>query len=197
MDRDIRALLCDMAEGDMNAFAELYNMLSLRIFNYARTIAKNKEVAEDITHDVFLQINRQAARISEISDPAAYIMVITRNHTYNLIKRCNKLNISAVSLDSDDGFDISDNSSPYENILFEDAFSALPANQSETVYLHLICGYTLKDIAKMQDTPLVTVKWRYGRALSRLREYFAQDKQDNQGKNNKNNTKGENCNESY
>jgi len=195
MDGNIHALLCGLAEGDMNALAELYDMLSLRIFNYARTITKNKETAEDITHDVFLQINKQAARIAEISDPAAYIMVIARNHAYNLIKRGNKINNSTVLLD--DGLEISDESTQYDNILFEDAFSELPANQSETVYLHLICGYSLKDISKMQDTPLVTVKWRYGKALSRLREYFTQDMRENRDKNENNDKKGENCNESY
>ena len=174
MSKDIRALISDVAEGDVNALAELYGMFSLRIFNYARTIVKNKEMAEDITHDVFLRINKEAARIAEISDSAAYIMVITRNHSYNLIKRENRV----TSL-SDDILEISDNSSPYDNLIFEEAFSNLPVNQRETVHLHLICGYALKDIAKIQNIPLVTVKWRYGKALSKLQAYFNQDKEEN------------------
>ena len=177
MSKDIHTLLSDLAEGNMDALAELYDMLSLHIFNYTRTITKNKETAEDITHDVFLQIKKQAARIAEISDPAAYIMVIARNHSYNLIKRDNKINTSL-----DDMLEISDDSSSYDRLLFEEAFSVLPVNQRETVHLHLICGYTFKDIAKLQNAPLVTVKWRYGKALSQLRAYFKQDK------------KGENCN---
>ena len=174
MSKDIRTLISDLAKGDINALAELYDMLSLRIFNYARTITKNKELAEDITHDVFLQINKEAARIAKISNPAAYIMIITRNRSYNLIKRENRV----TSL-SDDTLEVSDDSSPYDNLLFEEAFSNLPVNQRETVHLHLICGYALKDIAKIQNIPLVTVKWRYGKALAKLRAYFKQDKEEN------------------
>jgi RNA polymerase sigma-70 factor (ECF subfamily) len=180
MSKDIHALISDVAQGDMDALSELYDMLSLCIFNYARTITKNKELAEDITHDVFLQINKEAMRISKVTDPAAYIMVITRNHAYNLIKRGNRAAFA------DEISEISDGSSPYDRLLFEDAFSTLPANQRETVHLHLISGYTLKEIAQLQNTPLVTVKWRYGKALSRLREYFTQGEQEKK--------KEENCN---
>ena len=170
MGKDIHELISDLADGDMNALEELYDMISLRIFNYARSITKNKEMAEDITHDVYLQIYKQAAHIAEISNPTAYIMAVTRNHSYNLLKRSNKITVSL-----DDALEISDASLPYDSLIFKDAFLSLPPNQRETVHLHLICGYTLKDIAKLQKVPLVTVKWRYGKALSRLRIYFVQD----------------------
>lgn len=178
MSSDINTLISDLAEGNMNALAELYSMLSIRIFNYAKTITQNKELAEDITQDVFLQIHKEAMRISKISNPVPYIMVITRNHAYNLIK-CNNRTISSI----DNEIEISDNSSPYDRLLIEDAFSKLPLNQRETIHLKLICGYSFKDIAKLQNTPTVTVKWRYSKAISQLKAYFTQ------------NIKEENCNE--
>lgn len=172
MNEDIRALLYYVANGKTDALADLYKMLSSRIFNYARTITKNKEMAEDITHDVFLQINRQADHIAKMSEPCAYIMVIARNQSYNLIKRSNR----AVSL-SYDTLEIANNP-PHDNLIFKEAFEELPANQRETVHLHLICGYSLKEIAGIQKTPLVTVKWRYGKALSKLRAYFKQEQEE-------------------
>jgi RNA polymerase sigma-70 factor (ECF subfamily) len=171
MSKDTRALIADIAKGSMDAFGELYDSLARRVFNYARTITKNKEMAEDITHDVFLQTMKNASRIEKISNPVAYIMVATRNHSYNVLKRESRI----IILEND----VIDNSallsSPYDQLLFEDAFNTLPANQRETVYLHLICGYAHKEIATIQDAPLVTVKWRYGQALSKLREYFTQN----------------------
>jgi len=47
-------------------------------------------MAEDITHDVFLQTYKHAARIDKMADPVAYIMVSTRNHSYNMLKRENR-----------------------------------------------------------------------------------------------------------
>ncbi|MDR0490518.1 MAG: RNA polymerase sigma factor [Oscillospiraceae bacterium] len=170
MRNDIHAIISDVAKGDMDSFGELYNLLSERIFNYARTITRNREMAEDITHDVFLQVHKHAARIDKMADPVAYIMVSARNHSYNMLKRENR----AADL-QDDAIDTACSiSSAFNRILFKDAFNDLPANQREAVYLHLICGYKHKDIAIIQNVPLVTVKWRYGQALSKLKEYFTQ-----------------------
>jgi RNA polymerase sigma-70 factor (ECF subfamily) len=154
-------MIAAVAKGNMDAFGGLYDLLSGRVLNYARTITRNNEMAEDITHDVFLQIYKHSARIEKMVNPAAYIMVATRNHSYNMIK-CE----SRVTALQDEAFDVGTNSSPYDRLLFEEAFNSLPNNQRETVYLHLICGYAHKDIASIQNAPLVTVKWRYGKALS-------------------------------
>jgi len=170
VDRDTHTIIADMARGSMDAFGELYDTLSSRIFNYAKTIIRNKEMAEDVTHDVLIQTLKHASRIEKVADPVAYIMTATRNHSYNVLKH-----ESWITVLQDDIIEISAISSPVDRLLFEDAFSALPANQRETVYLHLICGYTHKEIASIQNAPLVTVKWRYGKAISKLREYFKHD----------------------
>ena len=78
MERDAHAIIADMAKGSMSAFGELYDKLVSRIFNYARTITRNSVMAEDITHDVFLQTLKHASRIGKMVDPVAYIMVATR-----------------------------------------------------------------------------------------------------------------------
>jgi len=154
----------------MEALGELYDCLSRRVFNYAMAITRNRDVAEDVTHDVFLQAHKHAARLVKMADPVAYIMVSARNHSYNMLKR-----ERWVTDLQDDVVDFSAISSAFNRLLFEDAFSALPANQREVLYLHLICGYKHKEIAAIQNTPLVTVKWRYGQALAKLREYFTQN----------------------
>ena len=170
MDRDIHAMISDMAKGNMDAFGELYDSISDRVFNYAMTISRNKEMAEDITHEVFLQVYKHAGRIEKMADPVAYIMVSARNHSYNMQKRERR-----VTGLQDDVPDISAISSAFNRLVFEDAFSALPVKQREVVFLHLICGYKHKEVAAIQNTPVVTVKWRYRQAISKLKEFFAQN----------------------
>ena len=178
MNEDIRTLLADISKNDMHAFGILYDSLARSVLNYAYVITKNKQMAEDITHDVFLQIYQKAMKIEKAPDPIAYIMVIVRNYSFNAIKRENRL----TSLE-DNSINNTVPASQYDRLLFEEIFNTLPVNQSETVYLHLICGYKHKDIATIQNVPLVTVKWRYRQAVSKLREYFTQ------------NEMGVNCNE--
>ena len=167
MSDDIHKFLHNLADGDMDALGELYDLLSARILNYAKMIVRTESIAEDITHDVFLQIHMHAARIAKTKNPEGYIMVIVRHRAYNQLKRDKR---TTASLDSLQKSDITDSSG--DTLEFDDAFSRLPPNQRETVYLHLICGYTHKEASAILGVPLATIKWRYGRALSRLRNYF-------------------------
>lgn len=173
MDRDIHAILAKIADGNMDAFGELYDLLSERVFNYARTITKSREMAEDITHDVFIQTHKYALRISKVSNPTAYIMAAARNHSYNMQKRENRFFFF-----DDEIFDSSVFESPDEEALLSDAIKALPPNQRETIFLHLVCGYKHKEIAAIQNVPLITAKWRYRKALSSLRESFTQNEEE-------------------
>ena len=173
MNKNINAIFDSMADNNMEALGELYDMLSVRIFNYARAITKSKETAEDITHDVFLQIHKQAARIAIMENPVAYIMTIVRNQSFDHSRRNKRITASL-----EDVIETSGDSLPYNQLYIDEAFSRLPANQRETVYLHYICGFTQMEVARIMGTPLVTVKWRCAKALSQLQTYFINDKED-------------------
>ena len=149
----------------MDALDELYDLLSSRIFNYARSIIKNKEAAEDVVHDIFLRVYEQATRLAKMRNPVAYIMVATRNLAYDNMKR-NK----HCSQTLDEIHDITAEPMSYDTL--PDALSILPANQRETIYLHYVCGFTQKEIAKIMYAPLVTVKWRCKKAKQMLQEYY-------------------------
>ena len=172
MNTDVLNLLTNVADGDMDALGGLYDMLSVRIFSYARVITKNKEAAEDITHDVFMLIVKQSARLAKMSNPIAYIMVAVRNQSYDHVKRGNRTTVLDEAAEIGVGFP------SYDHLLIEEALLSLPVNQKETIYLHRVCGFTQKEVAKIMGVPLVTVKWRCGRAMSALLAYFNQEKEE-------------------
>ena len=171
MDQNIRSSFSGLAAGDMNALDEIYNALSVQIYNYARTILKSKEASEDVTHDVFLQIVKIAARLASMKKPVAYIMVITRNRAYYHLKQNKCL---SISLDEAHEADVT----PVLFDVVDDALSILPANRRETAYLHYLCGFKQKEVADIMRVPLVTVKWRCKKAKQQLQEYFDSDKEE-------------------
>ena len=173
MNQDIKAYLSKAAQGDMDAFGEIYAMLSVRVSNYARTIVKSKEKSEDITHDIFLQILKQASRLSEMTNPVAYIMVTARNHAFDQLKRNKRTEFFLEDIS-----EANNASLPHDKLHIEDALMRLPSNQRETLYLHHICGYKQYEVAKIMGVPLVTVKWRCKKAMSQLRIYFEQEKEE-------------------
>ena len=173
MSNNLNDILTSMSDGNINALGDLYRILSVRVFNYARTITRSKEMAEDVTHDVFLQIHSQASRLAKMENPTAYIMTATRNQSFDHIKRG-----SRITATLEDISETGSTSTDFDRLFIEDALSYLPANQRETVYLHHVCGFTYKEVSGIMGTPEVTVKWRCGKAMQQLQAYFTQEKED-------------------
>jgi len=170
MDNIIRETLNNISNGNIDALGELYDLMVKRVFNYALLILRNKELAEDVTHDVFLQVHNQITRVAKATNPAGYIMVMTRNRAYN---------VTRVERRKETSFDEKQEASTDEQlddkVMFETALAKLSAVRREAIYLHLICGYTFKEAAAITNAPVVTIKWRYGKAIEQLKEYFKQD----------------------
>jgi len=153
MDSHIKDTLDKINEGDMNALGKLYDLLAERVFNYTHMILRNKELAEDVTHDVFLQIHKQAFRIAKAPNPVGYIMVMTRNRAYNITKVERR---KAASFDEMPEVSIDEQLD--DRVMFKAVLSKLPSVQREAIYLHLICGYTHKEAAAIVNAPVVTFK---------------------------------------
>ena len=170
MDSHINEILSNITKGDINALGALYDLMAERIFNYAHMLLRNKEFAEDVTHDVFLQIHKQAFRVAKAPNPKGYIMVMTRNRAYNITRIERRKSVSLYEIP-----ETSVNEQLDDRIMFEAALSKLPTVQREVIYLHLICGYTHKETSAIVNAPVVTIKWRYGKAIEKLKEYMKQD----------------------
>jgi RNA polymerase sigma-70 factor (ECF subfamily) len=164
MNEELAGLLERISRGDFDALGCAYDLMADKIYNYMVSITQSKQISEDITHDIFLLIVKYAGRIQKASNPCGYIMTMAKNQAYSRLKR-EKRTILVVEIP-----DIAVEAN-HENLLdFHDAFKLLPANQREVIYLHLICGFTQKETAKIQQAPLVTVKWRYSKALATLQK---------------------------
>ena len=179
MKDDLKSHFISIAKGDTGAMEALYDALSVRVFNYARVITGNKEMAEDVTHDVFMLILEKASRIADVADPVAYIMVITRNQSYDYLSRSKRSTELLENVGEQSAV-----SFPHERLFISDAFSKLPADQKEAAYLHYISGFTHKEAARIAGVSLITIKRKCAKALSQLRDYFNQQEE-------------ENCNESH
>ena len=169
MNKELKEFLSGMSEGDVNALSEIYDLMAAKIYNYVISITQKRQMSEDITHDVFLQILKHADRILRSSNPYGYIMAMARNQAYNVLKRERRI------ISMGDIPDTAVEESCENAFMLEEAFDILPANQREVVYLHLVCGFTHKETAKIQNAPLVTVKWRYSKALATLRNSLAEN----------------------
>lgn len=81
-----KELIKKIIENDREAFKELYDNFSSRVYNTIIGILQNPEDAEDITQEVFIQIFRSIQNFKQDSSLSTWIYRITVNKAFELIR---------------------------------------------------------------------------------------------------------------
>ncbi len=69
-----------MKQGDQQAFAELFRRHQATVFRFARQMSGSRDVAEDITQDVFVTLMQQTDRYDpRRASLTTYLYGISRN----------------------------------------------------------------------------------------------------------------------
>jgi len=173
------ALVEKMMAGDESALAALYDRYSGMLFAMLLRVLRDRQAAEEILQDLFLQLWRDPARFdaSRGSLPA-WLMVIGRNRALSRL-RTREYRETPEEIDTlpantvPSSVNIEDETQ--RNLLMEKlrkAMAALPAEQREAVELAYFEGMTQTEIATHTGSPLGTVKSRVRAAMQSLKLVF-------------------------
>ena len=80
-------LIQSIAEGNREAFQQLYALFSDKVYNTALSYVQNEQDAEEITQDVFTNIFRSADKFKGNATVSTWVYRITVNTSLNQIKR--------------------------------------------------------------------------------------------------------------
>ena len=83
----LRELQQLIASGDDGAFTQLYLHFGKKLVQFAITIVRSKEVAEELVEDVFVNIWSGRAGITDISNITVYLYVSVKNRALNTLSR--------------------------------------------------------------------------------------------------------------
>jgi len=81
------AYIRSIAQGDRQAFRQVYALYAARIYNIALSYTQSAQDAEEITQDVFLKIHRHAASFKGASAVSTWIYRIAVNTALNALKK--------------------------------------------------------------------------------------------------------------
>ena len=157
-----------LAEGDKIALSELYELIKTDLFSFALSKTKNSELSEDITHDTFVKIYKNAASYIPEGSPFPWIFTIE----LNLIRRNSTLAGRTVSIEEhiDNLYDDVDLAERFEKSeLISELLSSLGEEEREIISLHLLSGVKHREIAALLSLPLSTELSKYHRALDKMR----------------------------
>ena len=80
-------LLDQIATGNEKAFNKLHDFYRPGIYRFIYKFIKSSELSNDICQEVFMKIWEERYTIQEINSFKSYLFTITRNYTFNFLKR--------------------------------------------------------------------------------------------------------------
>lgn len=172
-ERDTAAECCilRLKNGDLDALKELYSLASASIYSYALSVLGSRHDAEDVLHDCIVKIYAQAKSYKPQGKPFAWIIRIAKNICIDRMRLRKKE--AASSLDNEaDTLPVDPIADAEDRLMIQSFLSALSPEERQIVSLHLISGFTFREIAKALGQPAPTVMTKYRRALIKLRKEY-------------------------
>jgi len=163
----IQECIIQIANGDKEAFANLYNSLKTPIYTIIFRITRNKELSEDILHNLFVKLYQSPPDLS-IKNPRAYIFQMARNLTLN------NMRVSQPTELNEDYADPTNSFSDYVAMQIDitEAMKKLRHDEIEIVSFHVYGEMKFREISEMLKMPIGTVLWKYRTAVKKLRTYL-------------------------
>ena len=180
---DYERALQSCAEGDRQALQSLYQHEGRHLLGVALRIVRQRQQAEDVLHDAFLNIWSKASSFdAELGSARGWIYSVTRNLAFNAVRNgAREVSVdeeTAQALDArqslethaqmTDAFETSANLGRLQNCLSQ----LEPARRNCILYAY-VDGCSHGEIAVRMQTPLGTVKAWIKRGMGTLRACMA------------------------
>lgn len=171
--RDAAAERCisRLGKGDIDALDELYSLAAHSIYSYALSVLGSRHDAEDALHDTLVKIFASAKSYKPQGKPFAWIIRIAKNLCIDRLHRRKKESAASLEDEAED-LTVDPIAETEDRLMIESFLSALSSEDRQIVSLHLISGFTFREIAKSLGMPPPTVMTKYRRAMIKLRKEF-------------------------
>jgi len=171
-------LLKAIAARDEAALAQLYDRYDRILFGLLMRILNNREEAEDVLQETFLQVWRKAADFDEDRGrPFTWLVTLARSRGIDRLRTLASRERVAEAGAREVSDQISDAATDAfkseQRGLVSDALAKLPDEQKRPIMLAYFDGLTQSEIATRLGAPLGTVKTRMRTGMIRLRELLA------------------------
>ncbi len=166
---------------NQNDFRKIYDQYKVLVYNVALNYLQNREDAEEITQDVFVQVHHSIRQFNKNSELKTWIYRITINKCLDFIKRkSSKKRLFIFGKKSENEFEVQ-NISNFEHpgILLENKEKAemlygvineLPENQKAAFILSKMDGLSNPEISTILEVSISSVESLIFRAKASLKE---------------------------
>lgn len=174
-------LTARLRRGDARAIAEAYDAHHEAVRAFARRLLGDLDAAEDVVHDVFVDLPKVISRFEGKSSLRTFLVSVAVNHARHA-KRATARRLGAYERLHEEPRDVS--GTPEDDVArrrlaekLERMLAALPMDQRLVVVLCIVEERTSVEAAEILEIPEATVRTRLFYARKKLREMFDAEEQ--------------------
>lgn len=160
-------LINRIKQGDEEAFEIIYRKYEGLIYYIALSITKNKEDAEEIVQDTFVNMYNSINSYHEKNKFKQWLMQIARNLSYNKVTRNKEKN----TIHDDDYINSTQTNDSQYDVIFT-INNTLDKTAGEIVILKLVYNFSFKEISEELHMTVNQVQGIYYQSLKELKKVF-------------------------
>jgi RNA polymerase sigma-70 factor (ECF subfamily) len=170
-DGSIEAVISRVQKGEQVAFAQLYQIHHKQVYTLCLRLLADKEYAEDVTQEVFVQLWHKIAQFKGQSKFTTWLHSVTSNIAISYLRRHKNWLQRVVSMEGT-GMDESSVALCKGLNGLDKLIVRLPERARIVFVLHAIEGYRHEEIAVMLKMAVGSSKSQYHRARQLLMEWY-------------------------
>ncbi|MET9953862.1 ECF RNA polymerase sigma factor SigK [Streptomyces sp. NPDC006339] len=173
---DLPSLMKKVAEGDQEAFTEVFHAVSEPVFGIVSRVLRDRAMSEEVAQEVLVEVWRTAPRY----DPGrgsvfAWVLTMAHRRAVDRVRSeqaASSREERAALLDREPEFDevVEEVEARFERDAVRSCLRGLSALQRQSVTLAYYRGLTYREVAEHLAQPLGTIKTRLRDGLMKLRD---------------------------
>jgi RNA polymerase sigma-70 factor (ECF subfamily) len=173
---DADELLSRVARGDERAFAELYDLLSPRVYGLIRRVLRDPAQSEEVAQEVMVEVWRHAGRFDGARGSAtAWVFTIAHRRAVDRVRAEQASNdraqrVAAASVDTPYDDVVEAATARIEQQQVRRCLDGLTDLQREAITLAYYNGNSYREVADLLGAALPTIKTRMRDGLIRMRD---------------------------
>ena len=161
--------------GDLHQATLLFERYNKRIYNFLARMTMDRDLAEDLTQNVFLRIIKYRSSYREGARFQSWIYQIARNvfsDHYQTLKNRHSTFVDVEKIRENVADSEDSQMQGEKEALLQRSMARLTEEQRELLVLTRFQHMKYEEVAELMDTTVANIKVKVHRAIIRLREFY-------------------------
>lgn len=152
-------------------FRDLYDTYARELYWVALAMCRDESLSEDVVHEVFVQVWERFEKLSDVRDPHAFLVTMTKNKTLDYLRhsQVEYRNEKAVAYEIEFNNSLEYNDLEDLKLRAKRLLDQLPPKCREIFLLAVLDGLSYKEIADQRRVSINTVKTQMKIARKKLK----------------------------